>query len=57
MEDVGVPAARRGPVLKLLWRYHRRLYRLTGGRLGARMLGWDVVYLTTRGRKSGESAA
>jgi deazaflavin-dependent oxidoreductase (nitroreductase family) len=49
-----VTAAQRGPLLRFLWRAHRSWYRLTGGRLGARLLGWDVLYLTTRGRKSGE---
>lgn len=48
-----MPAARRGPLLTFFWRYHRFWYRLTGGRLGARIPGWDVLYLTTRGRKSG----
>ena len=30
-------------------------YRLTGGRVGARMNGMDVLLLTTRGRKSGKT--
>ncbi|HEV2010840.1 MAG TPA: nitroreductase/quinone reductase family protein [Candidatus Limnocylindria bacterium] len=49
-----MPAGRRGPLLTLLWRYHRFWYGLTGGRIGARLAGWDVLLLTTRGRKSGE---
>jgi deazaflavin-dependent oxidoreductase (nitroreductase family) len=48
-----MPGARRGPLLTFLWRAHRFWYRFSRGRLGARLLGWDVLYLTTRGRKSG----
>ena len=33
--------------------FHRRLYRLTGGRLGRRLVGNDMLLLTTRGRVSG----
>ena len=47
-------AARRGPLLTLLWRSHRFWYRLAGGRIGTRLAGWDVLLLTTRGRQSGE---
>lgn len=46
-------AATRGPALSLYWRVHRLLYQLSDGRVGARMFGWDVLELTTRGRKSG----
>jgi deazaflavin-dependent oxidoreductase (nitroreductase family) len=48
-----VPAARRGPLLTFLWRAHRFWYRATGGRVGTPFMGWEVLYLTTRGRKSG----
>ena len=37
----------------LLTRAHTRLYRLTGGRFGGRLLGMQQVLLTTRGRQSG----
>lgn len=47
-------AATRGPLLTFIWRAHRLWYRASGGRLGARFNGWDVLMLTTRGRKSGE---
>ncbi|MDP9321339.1 MAG: nitroreductase family deazaflavin-dependent oxidoreductase [Chloroflexota bacterium] len=30
------------------------MYQLTGGRIGARLAGWEILLLTTRGRKSGE---
>jgi len=33
---------------------HKTLYRLTGGRVGARMGAMDILVLTTTGRKSGE---
>ena len=38
-----------------LWfsRVHRAVYRASGGRLGARLMGLDMCLLTTRGRKSG----
>ncbi len=32
---------------------HKTLYRLTGGRVGARMGPMDILVLTTTGRKSG----
>lgn len=32
---------------------HRALYRATGGRLGARLAGLDMLLLTCRGRTSG----
>ena len=46
-------AVRRGPLLTFLWRAHRLWYRLSDGRLGAKFQGWDVLLLTTTGRKSG----
>lgn len=33
---------------------HRGIYRSTGGRVGARLNGLDMVLLTTTGRKSGQ---
>jgi deazaflavin-dependent oxidoreductase (nitroreductase family) len=33
---------------------HAWLYRISGGKLGARFMGAPVMLLTTRGRKSGE---
>ena len=46
-------AARQGLLLTLLWRLHRLSYRVSDGRLGAKFQGWDVLLLTTTGRKSG----
>ena len=33
---------------------HRWLYRLSGGRIGTRLNGFEILMLTTRGRRSGE---
>jgi deazaflavin-dependent oxidoreductase (nitroreductase family) len=33
--------------------FHRWIYRLTGGRLGSRLVGNDMLLLTTRGRETG----
>jgi len=33
---------------------HRAIYRASGGRVGARLAGLDMLLLTTTGRKSGE---
>lgn len=35
-------------------RFHTRLYRATGGRVGGTLAGGPVVLLTTNGRKSGK---
>lgn len=41
----------------MIWKYfgeaHKALYKISGGRLGARMAGIDVVLVDTIGRKSG----
>jgi deazaflavin-dependent oxidoreductase (nitroreductase family) len=41
-------------MLRLAWRFHRWLYRVSGGRLGARVGLWAALLLVTRGRKSGD---
>ena len=51
-----MPAVRVGPALVAMWRLHRTLYRVSGGRLGARFGGFGVLLLTTTGRKSGRPA-
>jgi F420H(2)-dependent quinone reductase len=38
---------------RLLGGLHRRVYRLTGGKVGARFANMPVLLLTTTGRKSG----
>lgn len=40
-------------LLRLSNRWHTVLYRLSAGKLGARMNGMPVLLLTTRGRRSG----
>jgi deazaflavin-dependent oxidoreductase (nitroreductase family) len=42
-------------MLRAAWWMHRTLYRFSGGRVGRRMNGFDVLLLTTRGRRSGEA--
>lgn len=49
-----MPAVRRTVTMEWLWRLHGWLYRATGGRIGGRMMGFPVLLLTTKGRKSGE---
>lgn len=46
-------AVRLSPMLKASWWVHRTLYRLSGGRIGRRVNGFEVLLLTTVGRKSG----
>ena len=41
-------------ITKLVTAVHRRLYQISGGKLGARLAGIDHLLLTTTGRKSGE---
>jgi F420H(2)-dependent quinone reductase len=41
--------------LRLFIKGHVALYQLTGGKLGGKMRGRDVILLTTQGRKSGVS--
>jgi F420H(2)-dependent quinone reductase len=40
-------------LFRILGGLHRFVYRLTGGRVGARIVGLPVLLLTTTGRKSG----
>lgn len=49
-----VAAVRISPLLRMAWRLHRWLYRLSGGRIGTRVGPWSALLLVTRGRKSGE---
>jgi deazaflavin-dependent oxidoreductase (nitroreductase family) len=42
-------------VVKVFSTMHRFWYGATGGRVGGRMNGMDVLLLTTRGRKSGKT--
>lgn len=46
-------AHQRNAIIELFWRWHPRLYRLSGGRIGGRLAGLPVLLLETLGRKSG----
>jgi F420H(2)-dependent quinone reductase len=47
-------AVRMTPTLSASWWLHRNLYRMSGGRIGRRVNGFEILLLTTRGRQSGE---
>jgi deazaflavin-dependent oxidoreductase (nitroreductase family) len=47
-------AVRRTRVTELMWKVHRWLYQLSGGRVGGRLGALSVLLLTVKGRKSGE---
>jgi deazaflavin-dependent oxidoreductase (nitroreductase family) len=49
-----VAAVRLSTPLKVGWWVRRQLYRLSGGRIGRRSNGFEVLLLTTTGRRSGE---
>ena len=49
-----MPAARRSKTLSLLWRFHRWIFRVSDGRLGASLFGNQVLRLVTKGRRSQE---
>ena len=42
-------------MLTILWKVHRRVFKISGGRLGGRVIGMPVLLLTSTGRKSGEA--
>ena len=44
---------RRSRAIERFWNFHRWLYQSSGGRLGARMMGHQVLLLHIVGRKSG----
>ena len=54
LQPTGMAAAKKSPLVELFWRLHRSVYRLSGGRLGNKLMGLPVLLLTTKGRKSGE---
>ena len=41
-------------LLRIMWKKHRFWYRVSGGRIGARIAGLPVLELTTTGRKTGQ---
>jgi deazaflavin-dependent oxidoreductase (nitroreductase family) len=40
--------------VELFWRWHPRLYKWSGGKIGGRMAGLPVLLIETIGRKSGK---
>jgi deazaflavin-dependent oxidoreductase (nitroreductase family) len=46
-------AIKRSWMVERFWRIHPWLYRVSGGRIGGRVIGLPVLLLTTTGRKSG----
>lgn len=50
-----MPPARRARLIELLWQFHRWSYRVSGGRLGGRLIGMPVLLLTTTGRRTGKA--
>lgn len=45
---------RRTRAVELLWKAHAFLYRVSGGRLGARLGALPLLLFTVKGRRSGE---
>lgn len=48
-----MPGVRRTPLMELIWRTHRFLFRSSGGKIGAQLGALPVLLLSVRGRKSG----
>lgn len=46
-------AYERNFVIELFWKWHPRLYRWSGGRIGGKLAGLPVLLLETIGRRSG----
>ena len=46
-------ATKRNAAIDLFWKVHPKLYRWSGGRIGGSIMGFPVLLLTTKGRKSG----
>jgi deazaflavin-dependent oxidoreductase (nitroreductase family) len=49
-----MPAVRLNPMLRVMWRFHRFVLRVSGGRVGSRMASMKVLLLETTGHKSGQ---
>ena len=48
-----MPAVRLNPMLRVLWKLHRFVLRVSGGRAGSRMGSMKVLLLETTGHASG----
>jgi deazaflavin-dependent oxidoreductase (nitroreductase family) len=53
MQRPGREGVTRDLPFRILGGLHRKIYRLTGGKIGARIANMPVLLLTTTGRKSG----
>ena len=49
-----MPAVRLNPMLRVMWKLHRSVLRVSGGRVGSRMGSMKVLLLETAGHKSGQ---
>jgi deazaflavin-dependent oxidoreductase (nitroreductase family) len=49
-----MPAVRLNPMLRVMWKLHRFVLRVSGGRVGSRMGSMKVLLLETTGNKSGQ---
>jgi deazaflavin-dependent oxidoreductase (nitroreductase family) len=54
LEGAAMAAVKRSWALEQFWKVHPWLYRLSGGRIGGRVIGLPVLLLTTTGRRSGQ---
>lgn len=45
----------RPPGVKLFWRFHRWIYKISDGRIGSSLFGNKILRLTTTGHKSGKT--
>ncbi|MDQ3913604.1 MAG: nitroreductase family deazaflavin-dependent oxidoreductase [Actinomycetota bacterium] len=50
-----MPAVRRTRFMEIIWKLHRYVYRVSGGRVGKAFGGAPVLLLITTGRRTGES--
>jgi deazaflavin-dependent oxidoreductase (nitroreductase family) len=48
-------AVKRSVFVEWFWKVHHRLYKWSGGRIGASLMGLPVLLLTTTGRKTGRA--
>ena len=48
-----MPAVRLAPMLRVMWKLHRFVLRVSGGRVGSRMGSMKVLLLETTGHTSG----
>ena len=49
-----MPAVRLNPMISAMWKVHRFVLRVSGGRIGSRMGSMQVLLLETTGHKSGQ---